>query len=982
MAVSDITFSITTFNMHGFNQGESFLIDLCNSNKCDIIFLQEHWLSDVNMHQILNISNNYIGFGESAMPETTSTSILYGRPYGGVATLIKKTLVPFCCCKIISERLVALELFNTLLVNVYFPCDDGSIEAYDIILDILSDITSVIEDNSFEYLYLGGDLNCDLNSKKKHSELIKKFLTDFRMSFKTPMDENNLPCPTFYDTKGCSSTIDFICFSNDLLQYVSLYLTVSDFDNFSDHEPVMLTLLLPTSHYISVHMCQLIGPHLGLPPKTTSRVTSDVGQLRFDHAKLNEYYECTRVLLQPIADKLNLALNVDYAIGDSVIADLINSTYNCIVDALNRAATIHVPRTKKNGLKFWWNAELNELKQKAMLSHKLWTESGKPRYGPVFDLRTRDKLNYKAVIKSHKINEKKKVSCELSDLLLQKESRSFWSTWKRKVCKTNEKLPCIDGCFDETINNEKFRKFFEKTCTVNTNAHDTNMRNLFLSKMSRLSNDVIDNSVQMDMFNVNIISQCVSKLKAGKAPGFDGLQVEHLVNAHPILYYILSKLFYIMMRYSYVPNDFGQGILVPIPKESKKRGIMSVDQFRGITISPVISKLFEHSLMNVYKKYLLSSERQFGFKNKIGCTSAILCVRKVVDFFVDNESTVNVCCLDISKAFDRVNNFGLLLKLVDAGAPTGFILILHNWLNKSFCSVRWGDVVSESFQLTAGVRQGGVLSAPLFTFFVDIVLTKLDNYGCKMHGLNVGSFMYADDLVLLSPCISELQVMINIVCQTLADIDLKLNSNKSCCIRIGKRCYADCTDVQSSFGPIPWMSKTSYLGIEILKAPKFSICYDNVKSNFYSSFNALYGKLGAINDVTVSLKLVFSIALPCLLYAQEALPQTNAIFRSIELPWSRAFMKIFSTFDMKIVQQCQFYTGFLPVEHYARLQKLNFFKSLKTSPSWFLRCIYDFFSDTELECLCKFYNVAKLVLLNNPRQVIDNFFVNTISNRV
>ena len=52
--------------------------------------------------------------------------------------------------------------------------------------------------------------------------------------------------------------------------------------------------------------------------------------------------------------------------------------------------------------------------------------------------------------------------------------------------------------------------------------------------------------------------------------------------------------------------------------------------------------------------------------------------------------------------------------------------------------------------MMAGVRQGEVLSPVLFCIFVDNVLNKLNNLGCNMNGLSFGSFMYTDDLVLLS----------------------------------------------------------------------------------------------------------------------------------------------------------------------------------------------------------------------------------------
>ena len=46
--------------------------------------------------------------------------------------------------------------------------------------------------------------------------------------------------------------------------------------------------------------------------------------------------------------------------------------------------------------------------------------------------------------------------------------------------------------------------------------------------------------------------------------------------------------------------------------------------------------------------------------------------------------------------------------------------------------------------------------------------------------------MYADDLILLAPSISELQRMITLCCEELSLLDLKLNVEKSVGLRMGK----------------------------------------------------------------------------------------------------------------------------------------------------------------------------------------------------
>src|SRR2546426_9436468 len=120
-------------------------------------------------------------------------------------------------------------------------------------------------------------------------------------------------------------------------------------------------------------------------------------------------------------------------------------------------------------------------------------------------------------------------------------------------------------------------------------------------------------------------------MKCGKSAGFDEITVEHVMHCHPVIYSLLAKLFNLMLLNSYVPTDFGMGITLPIPKNDNTRGPQLIASFRGISLSPIISKIFEHCILILFSEYLLTSDNQFGFKAKVGCTHAVYTLRKVVE---------------------------------------------------------------------------------------------------------------------------------------------------------------------------------------------------------------------------------------------------------------------------------------------------------------------------------------------------------------
>ena len=139
--------------------------------------------------------------------------------------------------------------------------------------------------------------------------------------------------------------------------------------------------------------------------------------------------------------------------------------------------------------------------------------------------------------------------------------------------------------------------------------------------------------------------------------------------------------------------------------------------------------------------------------------------RKTVEFFIERESTVNLCALDMSKAFDKMNRHALFIKLINRKCPLVLINILECWYMKNYACVKWGDSFSPFVHLKTGTRQGGITSPYLFAIYVNDVIVKLhkSSLGCHIYNMCFNVFMYADDILLASISVAELQQMINIV---------------------------------------------------------------------------------------------------------------------------------------------------------------------------------------------------------------------------
>jgi hypothetical protein len=609
---------------------------------------------------------------------------------------------------------------------------------------------------------------------------------------------------------------------------------------------------------------------------------------------------------------------------DNAIAAEADVIYKDIVNALCTSAEMFIPKHSKHFFKFWWTQELDALKERAIASCRIWKDAGKPRNGSIFSQYKRDKLLYKKSIREHRATEAISYTNDLHEALLSKSGQDFWKVWKSKFGKHSPGAVQVNGISDSVLIAANFADHFESNCKPLSNIRNAELEGIFMKDRALYNGSPI---TEAHFFDVECVSKLVSKMKNGRAAGLDELTAEHLKFSHPIIISILSRLFNLFVAIGHIPASFGMSYTVPVPKVDVRTRALSVNDFRGISISPVMSKLFEMAIMEKFSNHFITSDHQFGFKNHLGCREAIYSVRNVIETFIANGSTVNVCTLDLSKAFDRMNHFALFLNLMKRQVPCNILCILELWFNNSESCVKWDGHFSRFFSLAAGVRQGGVLSPTLFSIFIDGVIEKVKstNTGCYISSLCCCIYLYADDILLLSPSITGLQLLINACEQELDSIDMLINVKKSSCIRFGNRFNSQCCELVSSHGGvIKWTDSCHYLGINFVSGRSFRCKLDDVKARFFRAFNAMYSKVGGFASDDVILSLIRSKCIPILLYGTEVCPLLSRQKHSLEFSVTRILMKLFRTSSSYIIKECQLNFGFLPAISQLTIRTANF----------------------------------------------------------
>ena len=435
-----------------------------------------------------------------------------------------------------------------------------------------------------------------------------------------------------------------------------------------------------------------------------------------------------------------------------------------------------------------------------------------------------------------------------------------------------------------------------------------------------------------DLVTVELVDNMIRSLKRDRAAGHDGIAAEHLLYSHPILVVLLSCLFRIILLHKCVPDAFGIGMIVPLIK-GDDLDTTNADNYRAITISPCISKVFEMCLARGMESCLKTDDLQFGFKKGRGCREAIYTLQGVVKYINNNGSTAVLCALDISKAFDKVNHFGLYIKLMQRNIPKLFLDVLFCWYSKCVAFVRWGCFVSKQFPILAGVRQGGVLSPSLFAVYIDSLICnlKVSGHGAHIGDQYVGCLVYADDILLVSHSIGAMQIMLDICSGEAISLDLQFNSKKSVALRVGPRWQSTCAPLILSNAELNYVSETRYLGVIITAARSFKCSFDHVKLKFYRCFNAIYYRAKHANSELVSVQLLKSFCLPIMLYATEAILPGKTILRMLDSLINRAVYKIFGCSSVEDIAYIRSTVALPSIEDTVDKRKAKFVKSFSAS---------------------------------------------------
>ena len=204
----------------------------------------------------------------------------------------------------------------------------------------------------------------------------------------------------------------------------------------------------------------------------------------------------------------------------------------------------------------------------------------------------------------------------------------------------------------------------------------------------------------------------------------------------------------------------------PVQRWEKPRSNMN--SYRGITLIPVLSKLFDKCIRGRLDTKLqhikFPPPLQFAARKGSNSVMTSYCVQEIINSTMEKHGKVYSAFLDIEKCFDKVWWNGLLFKLHQLGITNNLWLLIRECLVNSTCVVYTNGVSSDPFTISRSIRQGGVLSMIMMAVAFHDIHYHMDSeyeHGIAYGNTYLGSAAFADDIVLMSNTKDGLQAMLD-----------------------------------------------------------------------------------------------------------------------------------------------------------------------------------------------------------------------------
>lgn len=531
-----------------------------------------------------------------------------------------------------------------------------------------------------------------------------------------------------------------------------------------DHCALRLSIALPDSPHRS------LATHSHAPQRRAWRPVGAAQVQAFCAALHNAapHFQACLASMQAAHMPLNDALQ---RIRDILLSCVTSARGVCAAGQLHsgRGPTQGAP-----GKAVWWNATLDVLKADRIHTWSLHLRAPLDVVLRAQALAARTK--YKHACKRAAFDHRQATQVRHLHVFFSRRQRDFWKVFLGKHNRAQGQCAIADV--------SQWTRWFRNLMQppVRTHVNDPDLTTMHSRLAEVAASYHADMSRLNDPVTLSELLQTIRRLPAGRAADADGLTCELLKlaatpaapaadGAHaahvahdvdtllcPGLMQCMLHIVNNMHSLSRPPTPLAVSKLTPVPKACQQAAPMDMNNYRGISVSSVFSKVVDRLLHarldSATESQGLRSPTQCGFRKGLGTLDAIFTLNHLIAQARHQSTCLYVLFVDFKKAFDTVDRSMMLDRCRNLGISGPFLQVLELLYSQVQQQVYVDGRLGDLFDTYVGTKQGSELSPLLFGMFIDmlreLVCMELPGAGPVIGSLRVPQIEYADDVAMMN----------------------------------------------------------------------------------------------------------------------------------------------------------------------------------------------------------------------------------------
>jgi exonuclease III len=666
--------------------------------------------------------------------------------------------------------------------------------------------------------------------------------------------------PPYTRVQGDSrSVIDYIIVSRGLAQSDKTKRVAMDDPMGSDHNPVRATIGIPARRSRPSARVQHRPAYEVLRdgPKVEGRSTTRQDGIRIR----NQFAQRVAEALAPWKARWDIVAGA----GEIPSIEQLDTAATEFTDTLKQVSgeVLGMVKTRKSKAHSWWNPTLTQKCRQRRRAYERLVAAGPSTAEQLWLEYIRTRREVKKCIEDAR---NKGWVCLMEKIVEAKKFPSQKRMWDLIRIVSKRAPMGADPLFIRGDNGDlttdaqqavnEWRAHFERVANPNANPNQFDAENYdLISTLEEIDSQEGPEDPSLEL-TVKDIMETLSTIPAGSAPGPDEIgnivlkyggghrrtpfeprgrpgEAERAVQRKERFASFLHTMFRLCLRARRVPTSWKNALQVPIPKRSAEEDPALRGNFRGITMQSATGKLYCRALRDKYLSEIYERtmcNEQGGFRKNRRCAHQHFLLADTIHRTISQEKGLFVVFVDIQKAYPSVWRDGLFYKLRRAvpHINSNLLAILKDCITGGETRIVLQGLQSEPYTSSVGLREGAVESPTLFNYYVNDLMSALNNAGCMGATISENwlGALFADDIVLVSDGQEDMQKCLDVLYDFCRKWRLTISMSKTKLMRVGTTEY-DAVDHPLHIGTVEveQVSKYQYLGLWFTEDGKWDVEY-------------------------------------------------------------------------------------------------------------------------------------------------------------